>query len=56
MQPPVPLARTIRTFFMIMIVIPTPEARIRRPGVDTWDEEFIMMIIRDRPDMKLAGT
>ena len=24
-------------------------ARIRRPDVDTWNREFIMMIIRDKP-------
>jgi hypothetical protein len=56
MQPLVPLAPTVPTFFMIMIVIPRRGARIPRRGVDRRDGEFIMMIIRDRPDVKLAGA
>jgi len=56
MQPPVQLAQTVPTFFMIMIVIPALAARIQRLGVDRQNVEFIMMIIRDRPRAKPAGA
>jgi hypothetical protein len=56
MQPLVRLAPALLPFFMIIIVILPPRARIRCPGVDRNDEEFIMMIIRDRSRSKPAGA